>query len=230
MPYYGDYYGDWYGDVRKRTRSRRKRSSGSLKSRARATPKRAKARATPTRRKKRARKPAAARSSSRRRSSATVVRYDPDTLERVTVPKDSIEADEFLTAAQARTDRRTRTRERTKTRKEIQRSVTPIARTAVAHATARTIQLGTAVRGAGAAAGLGVGGTAAAIAAALGVGYAIGTGLRALWKAMTPTERNARKALAFRRARIDLAAKLGRELTPDEVRAMGRGFLQSIGR
>ncbi len=159
-----------------------------------------------------------------------MTRYDPETLERVTVPSGSLEADEYLTAAQARTDRRARAKERTRSRKELATAVKPIARTAVAAATARTIQLGQAVRGAGAAVGLGAGATAAAIATALGVGYAIGTGLRAAWKYLSTTERNARKALAFARARRDLAARLGRALTAEEVRAMGRGFLQSIGR
>lgn len=224
MAFYGT-FADYYGD---RKPSRRTRSTGSRGSRARATPKRAR------RKKKRARKPAGRRSRTRATRGKGVVRYDPDTLERVTVPKDSIEADEYLTAAQARTDRRARRKESLRTRKEIQRSVEPIARQAVTAGLARAQvgagRLRTAVRAAGAAAGLSAGATAASIAAALAVGVAIGTGLRAAWRYMSTTERNARKALAFRKARLDLAKKLGRELTADEVRAMGRGFLQSIGR
>ena len=146
------------------------------------------------------------------------------------VPKGSIEADEFLTAAQARTDRRAKTRERRQTVKELTKAVKPIAEVAIASSLGGAARLGSAVRAAGAAAGAGVGTTAAAVAAALAVGYAIGTGLRAAWHAMSTTERNARKSLAFARARRELAAKLGRPLRPDEVRAMGRGFLQSIGR
>lgn len=81
----------------------------------------------------------------------------------------------------------------------------------------------------GAAATVGAG-TAAAVAGAFAVGYAIGTGLRALWQYLQPEERDYRKALAFRKARQEWAATHGREMTAEEVQAMGRAFKDSLSR
>jgi hypothetical protein len=71
---------------------------------------------------------------------------------------------------------------------------------------------------------------AGSVVAAFAVGYAIGKGLLALWKYLSPDERNFRKAMAFRHARQEWQAQHGRPMTAAEVREMGRGFLQSIGR
>jgi len=45
---------------------------------------------------------------------------------------------------------------------------------------------------------------------------------------MQPEERNFRKANAFRAARKKWEAEKGRAMTLEEVRAMGRGFLDSL--
>jgi hypothetical protein len=71
---------------------------------------------------------------------------------------------------------------------------------------------------------------AGGVVAAFAVGYAIGKGLLALWKFLSVDERNFRKAMAFRHARQEWEAQHGRPMTATEVREMGRGFLQSIGR
>lgn len=96
-------------------------------------------------------------------------------------------------------------------------------------------KIGTAARAATTAARVALGATAtvstatvAAVAAAFAAGYAIGTGLVKLWQYMQPEERDYRKALAFREARKRWVTEHGREMLPEEVRAMGRGFLESL--
>lgn len=48
------------------------------------------------------------------------------------------------------------------------------------------------------------------------------------WQYLQPEERAYRKALAFRKAREDWAKKYGRPPSVEEVRAMGKGFLDSV--
>lgn len=51
-----------------------------------------------------------------------------------------------------------------------------------------------------------------------------------LWQYLQPDEVQYRKALAFRKARADWEKKYGRPPTPEEVKAMGKGFLDSFKR
>lgn len=88
---------------------------------------------------------------------------------------------------------------------------------------ARAIAVGTAPLAAGASA-LGVAGTSLAVGAAFGIGYAIGTGLRALWQHYSADERAFRRARAFRKAREDFAARAGRPPNSAEVKEIARAF------
>jgi hypothetical protein len=104
------------------------------------------------------------------------------------------------------------------------RVVGAVGRTVAAGRRAVLLGRGTAAAGV---ASLGVAGTAAAVAAAFGVGYAIGTaGLKA-WGYLSPQSRQDRRNKAFQQARRDFAERQGRPMTVEEVRAMGRGFLEA---
>lgn len=173
-------------------------------------------------------------------------RVNPDTGRAVKVAEDSLEALTWPTAAEYRSERTKRRQKAKKVEAQVERAVEKAIKSeqgqkAVAVATQRAGKAVTAVRGGAAraaaiggssvgagAASLGAAGTAAAVVGAFGVGYAIGTGLRKAWQYLKPEERNYRKALAFREARLKYEAEKGRPMTLEEVRAMGRGFLDSL--
>lgn len=151
-----------------------------------------------------------------------VWRYNPDSESgrAVRVRSDSPEASSWPTSKRGRLS--------PTARREITRSGERIAAVAVPAALGSAKAGAVAIRAAGAAAGIGATATTALVVAAFGVGYAIGTGLRALWEHMQPEERDYRKALAFRKARDEFARQHGRPMSAAEVRAMGRGFLESL--
>jgi len=178
--------------------------------------------------------------------------YDPETLRAVKVPADDPRALDFLTKAEATKERREQRARRKKVEDVVQAQAVRVAQRTlksegVSNVGARSkavaagvaAQVGSRARsavalGRGSAtagvAALGVGGTAAAVGAALALGYGIGTlGLRA-WRHLSPDQVNYRKALAFRKAREEFAAREGRAMTVEEVRAMGRGFLDSFNK
>lgn len=178
----------------------------------------------------------------------TVTVYDPETLRPVKVPADDVRAIDFLSKAEASKERRERTAKKKKVEDVIENAVErtltsevvrerasqagSAARAGVSRAAAAARAAG-AVGGGSAAAGiatLGVAGTAAAVGAAFAVGYAIGTAGIAAWKYLQPDEVQYRKALAFQKARKDWQEKYGRPPTTDEVKAMGKGFLDSFKR
>lgn len=157
-----------------------------------------------------------------------------------------MEAIEWPTAAQYRSERAKRTKRTKAVQKAFTQSATSLIKSpegqeygqrirgkaaagagAVASAGRKAVSLGRGSAAAGIAT-LGVGGTVAAVGAALGVGYAIGTGMRAAWQHLKPAERDYRKAQAFRAARRQFEIEHGRPMTVEEVRAMGRGFLDSL--
>ena len=47
------------------------------------------------------------------------------------------------------------------------------------------------------------------------------------WQYLSPQMRQDRRNKAFQKARRDFAERQGRPMTTEEVRAMGRGFLES---
>lgn len=179
-----------------------------------------------------------------------VLRVDPFTGRSKKVPEDSIEAIEWPTVAEYRSERK-------KVKKEVQKDVDAVKKVAekaidnvfqspevgnVGRAAAGKVRAGAGAVSAGArkavavgsgsaasgVAALGAGGTALAVGAAFAVGYGIGTAGLKLWKYLSPSERDYRKAQAFREARKKFAAEQGRPMTTEEVRAMGKGFLDSL--
>lgn len=180
---------------------------------------------------------------------------NPDTGRVQKVAEDSIEATTWPTRAEWKRDEAKRKKQRKQIEdaatKALERAVTSeqgqrvqqrIADTARAGATriaatagaatagvGRAVALGRGGAGAGIAA-LGAGGTAAAVGAAFAVGYGIGTAGLKLWQYLQPEERDYRKAIAFRKAREEFAKKHGRPMTLEEVRAMGRGYLDSLSK
>lgn len=205
--------GDYYGDPgRRRVRTKR---------RAR-TARRPRARKRKARRKGR-------RPRVRRTAPVELEDEDEGAIERVT--------------RRARTTRRARAKPAATTRlsREVEKAIgktvertavaaIPVVRRGAGAVGRRASTVGRAVAGLGAAAGLGAGATAATIAGAFALGYAIGTGLRALWRRLQPAERAYRQALAFRKARADFAVQYGRPPNADEVREMGRGLKDAIAR
>lgn len=171
--------------------------------------------------------PAPRRSRSRR--TATVSRYDPETGERVRVPKDSVEADEYLTAAEWKRERRKKAVKRERAAKEVERVVqrvvaTPQVRERIAAGGARAAS---GLAGAGSAVGLGAGATAALLLAVGVASYYATTWLRDEIKAGR-FDRAYLRSLAFRKAHTRLAAELGRVPTRDEMRALSDKFKQDL--
>lgn len=146
-----------------------------------------------------------------------VWRYDPDSGQRRHVPNDSIEAAEWPSRKPRKSRRAT----------QAARRLEGVAARGVVSG---GLKLAGAVRAAGAAAGLGITATGAAIVGAFGVGLAIGAGINKLAAYLSTTERNERKALAFRAARLQFAKDNGRPMTATEVRELGAGFKASLTR
>jgi hypothetical protein len=149
-----------------------------------------------------------------------VTRYNPETGARARVPNDSIEAAEWPSRKPAR-KRASRTAAAVRSR----------ALTAGSRAIAvGGLKLAGAARAAGAAAGLGITATGAAIVGAFGLGFAIGTAINRAAAYLSKTERDQRRAMAFRAARLKAAQDNGRPLTDAELREMGRGYKASLTR
>ena len=68
------------------------------------------------------------------------------------------------------------------------------------------------------------------VAGAAALGYAIGTAINSFTAYMAPDERKLRLANAYRAARADAAARLGRPLSGTEVAAMGETFKAAVAK
>jgi len=68
------------------------------------------------------------------------------------------------------------------------------------------------------------------VAGAAALGYAIGNAVNSFTAYMAPDERKLRLANAYRAARADAAARLGRPLSPEEVRAMGETYKAAVAK
>jgi hypothetical protein len=73
-----------------------------------------------------------------------------------------------------------------------------------------------------------IGSAAFKIVGAAALGYAIGKAVTSFTDYMAPDERKVRLANAYRAARADAAAQLGRPLTNAEVAAMGETFKAAV--
>lgn len=73
-----------------------------------------------------------------------------------------------------------------------------------------------------------LGAAAFKVAAAAALGYAIGNAITSFTDYMAPDERKLRLANAYRAARSDAAARLGRPLSAAEVSAMGETFKAAV--
>lgn len=179
-----------------------------------------------------------------------MLRVDPDTGRSKKVAEDSIEAIEWPTVAEYRSERK-------KVTKEVRKSVDAVKKVAekavenaiqspevanagraiagkvsagsraVSEGARKAVSLGGGSAAAGVAS-LGAAGTALAVGAAFAIGYGIGTAGLKLWQYLKPEERDYRKAQAFRAARKKFEEEKGRPMTTEEVKAMGRGFLDSL--
>lgn len=180
----------------------------------------------------------------------TVLRVDPSTGRSKKVAEDSIEAIEWPTVAEYRSERKKVTKEVKKNVEAVKKlgekaveqvfqspEVANYGRAAAgkvsagSRAAAAGARKALSVGGGSAAAGiaaLGTAGTVAAVGAAFAVGYGIGTAGVKLWNYLKPAERDYRKAQAFRAARKQWEQDKGRPMTTEEVKAMGRGFLDSL--
>lgn len=176
--------------------------------------------------------------SSRKKSARTYARYDPDTYILARVANTDPRYDEWLTAAQMRSAKKQREKEREK-RVEAGLKVAQGVAPAVVPAAARTVaaaqNAATAARksvarlaatrvavGAGSAATVSIS-AAAGLAILAGVASYYGTTwiMDRIRKLTDPQEKAYELATAYRNARREAAAKLGRPLTPEEVKYLG---------
>jgi hypothetical protein len=165
----------------------------------------------------------------------------------VKVPADSMEAIEWPTVAQYRSERTKKKKQIEPIAKAVEKAVTDAltspgvtnagrqAGTRVAAAGARAaagVRAALSVGTGGAAAGLatlGVAGSAAAVAAAFGVGYGLGKLALKAVEYMSPEMRQQRRNQDLVKARKQYEAKVGRPVNRAEAKAMAQGWAQASG-